>query len=97
MGRRLDRPHGQDGGSIASAEAILRHGGKAQSQRDAYAALSQNQVDDLIQCMNSLVLFPPDDTASTLDPGDPAKPGSPQAGRGSSKLTVWFNDPTDPQ
>jgi hypothetical protein len=47
--------------------------------------------------LNSLALFPPDDTASTLDPGDPTKPNFPQFGHGSIKLTVLFNDPTDPE
>jgi hypothetical protein len=42
-------------------------------------------------------LFPPDDTASTLDPGDPSKPNFPQFGHGSIKLTVLFNDPSDPE
>jgi hypothetical protein len=41
------------------------------------------------------VLFPPDDTASNLDPGDPSAPSFPQFGHGSIKLTVLFNDPTD--
>jgi hypothetical protein len=51
--------------------------------------------DSLISFLNSLVLFPPDDTASTLDPKNPAKPNFPQYGHGSIKLTVLFNDPTD--
>jgi Di-haem oxidoreductase, putative peroxidase len=90
-------PYGHDGRSITLNEVILRHGGEAQAQRDAFAALPDNQSDDLVQFLNSLVLFPPDDTASTLDPGDPTKPGFPQAGHGSIKLTVLFNDPTDPE
>jgi hypothetical protein len=47
--------------------------------------------------LNSLLLFPPDDTASTLDPADPTKGNFPQFGHGSIKLTVLFNDPTDPE
>jgi hypothetical protein len=43
------------------------------------------------------VLFPPDDTASNLDPGDPTKNGFPQFGHGSIKLTVLFNDPAEPE
>jgi hypothetical protein len=42
-------------------------------------------------------LFPPDDTASNLDPADPTKQNFPQFGHGSIKLTVLFNDPTDPE
>src|SRR6266481_1787201 len=90
-------PYGHDGRSITLGEVILRHGGEAQVQRDAFAALTDGQADDLIQFLNSLVLFPPDDTASTLDPGDPTKPGFPQAGHGSIKLGALFNDPTDPE
>ena len=45
--------------------------------------------------LNSLVLFPPDDTASNLDPAVPSKQNFPQFGHGSIKLTVLFNDPTD--
>ena len=47
--------------------------------------------------LNSLVLFPPDDTASNLDPANRAASGFPQVGHGSIKLTVLFNDPTDPE
>jgi len=90
-------PYGHDGRSITLDEVILRHGGEAQISRNAFAALAENQADDLIQFLNSLVLFPPDDTASTLDPGDPTKPGFPQAGHGSIKLGALFNDPTDPR
>ena len=42
-----------------------------------------------------LVLFPPDDTASNLDPGNPAAPGFPQVAHGSIKLGTLFNDPSD--
>jgi hypothetical protein len=45
--------------------------------------------------LNALVLFPPDDTASNLDPGNPSLANFPQFGHGSIKLTVLFNDPTD--
>jgi hypothetical protein len=43
------------------------------------------------------VLFPPDDTASNLDPGEPAQLNFPQFGHGSIKLTVLFNDPAYPE
>lgn len=76
---------------------ILRHGGEAQSSRNAYAALKSSEQVALQTFLNSLVLFPPDDTASNLDPGDPSKQGFPQFGHGSIKLTVLFNDPSDPE
>src|SRR5262245_29478057 len=34
---------------------------------------------------------------SDLNPGSPSTPGFPQAGHGSIKLTVLFNDPSDPE
>ena len=88
-------PYGHDGRSITLNDVILRHGGEAQAARDAFAALKSKDVDDILAFLNSLVLFPPDDTASTLDPGDPTTPNFPQFGHGSIKLGVLFNDPTE--
>jgi mono/diheme cytochrome c family protein len=90
-------PYGHDGRSISLNAVILRHGGEAQASRDAFAALRPSDSSALISFLNSLVLFPPDDTASTLDPGDPTQPNFPQFGHGSIKLTGLFNDPTDPE
>jgi hypothetical protein len=50
---------------------------------------------DILAFLNSLVLFPPDDTASNLDPGNRNTPGYPQFGHGSIRLTVLFNNTTD--
>lgn len=88
-------PYGHDGRSMTLNDVILRHGGEALAARNMYAALSSSNQDSLIAFLNSLVLFPPDDTASNLDPKNPAKPNFPQYGHGSIKLTVLFNDPTD--
>ena len=63
--------------------------------RGRFAALPAAGRDRLLAFLGSLMLFPPDDTASNLDPGDPSEPGFPQFGHGSIKLTVLFNDPTD--
>lgn len=90
-------PYGHDGRSINLMEVILRHGGEAQGARDAFAALTSAQQTRVITFLNSLVLFPPDDTASNLDPGNPTVANFPQFGRGSIKLTVLFNDPSDPE
>ncbi len=90
-------PYGHDGRSITLNDVILRHGGEAQQSRDKYAALGSSGKVALQTFLNSLVLFPPDDTASNLDPGDPTKNYFPQFGHGSIKLTVLFNDPTDPE
>ena len=87
-------PYGHDGRSISLLEVILRHGGEAQSARDAFASLPAPRQQDVIAFLNSLIVFPPDDTASNLDPGDPSMPGFPQFGHGSIRLTVLFNDPT---
>jgi hypothetical protein len=88
-------PYGHDGRSINLREVILRHGGEAQVQRDAFAALPESLRLALLEFLNSLVLFPPDDTASNLDPGDPGAADFPQQGHGSIKLGVLFNDPSD--
>lgn len=90
-------PYGHDGRSINLTEVILRHGGEAQASRDAYAALPEVNKGRLLAFLNSLVLFPPDDTSSNLNPGDPMMPGFPQFGHGSIKLGALFNDPTDPE
>ena len=90
-------PYGHDGRSMTLDDVILRHGGESQASRDAYAALSPRKSAALQAYLNSLVLFPPDDTASNLDPGDSTKPNFPQFGHGSIKLTVLFNDPSDPE
>ena len=89
--------HGHDGRSITLNNVILRHGGDALAARNAFAALRSNDLNNLRVFLNSLVLFPPDDTASNLDPADPTKANFPQFGHGSIKLTVLFDDPTDPE
>jgi len=90
-------PYGHDGRSINLREVILRHGGEAQSQRNAFAALPEASKLALFEFLESLVLFPPDDTASNLDPGDKTTPGFPQKGHGSIRLGALFNDPNDPE
>jgi hypothetical protein len=88
---------GHDGRSNSLDEVILRHGGEAQASRDAYANLAEPESAALQKFLSSLVLFPPDDTASNLDPGDRNVENFPQFGHGSIKLTELFNDPTDPE
>ena len=90
-------PYGHDGRSMTLNDVILRHGGEALTARNAFAALKASDQNALISFLNSLVLFPPDDTASNLDPGNPDAPNFPQFGHGSIKLTVLFNDPSDPE
>jgi len=90
-------PYGHDGRSMTLSDVILRHGGEALAARNQFAALKAGDQSALVAFLNSLVLFPPDDTASTLDPGDPTQNNFPQYGHGSVKLTVLFNDPSDPE
>jgi hypothetical protein len=51
----------------------------------------------LLEFLSTLVLFPPDDTASNLNPGDRGAADFPQFGHGSIALGVLFNDPSDPE
>jgi Di-haem oxidoreductase, putative peroxidase len=90
-------PYGHDGRSINLDEVILRHGGEAMDSRNAFASLEGENREAILAFLNSLILFPPDDTASNLDPGNRQTPNFPQFGHGSIKLTVLFNDPTDPE
>jgi CxxC motif-containing protein (DUF1111 family) len=88
-------PYGHDGRSINLTEVILRHGGEARRARDRFAGLGLGQRHALVDFLGSLVLFPPDDTASNLDPGDRSAPGFPQVQHGSVRLSALFNDPSD--
>ena len=90
-------PYGHDGRSINLDQVILRHGGEAQAARDAYAALGEHEQARVLDFLGTLVLFPPDDTASNLAPADSAAAGYPQYGHGSIRLSVLFNDPADPE
>jgi hypothetical protein len=90
-------PYGHDGRSMTVDDVILRHGGESQASRDRYARLPTPESEALLKFLNTLALFPPDDTASNLDPGNPATPNFPQFGHGSIKLTVLFNNPHDPE
>lgn len=87
-------PYGHDGRSINLDQVILRHGGEAQSARDSYASLSTKRQRQLVSFLQSLVLFPPDDTASNLNPGNPqsTNPQSPSE-HGSIRLPVLFQIP----
>lgn len=88
-------PYGHDGRSVNLTEVILRHGGEAQSARNNFANLSTTNRNLVLEFLNVLILFPPDDTASTLNPGDRSAAGFPQFGHGSIALTVLFNNPAD--
>jgi CxxC motif-containing protein (DUF1111 family) len=88
-------PYGHDGRSINLEEVILRHGGEARASRDAFARLAEPERREVLDFLGTLVLFPPDDTASNLNPGDPA--GNPQdpAGHGTINLGALFQIPEE--
>lgn len=88
-------PYGHDGRSINLTEVILRHGGEAMASRNAFAGLSAAAKAQVFEFLNSLVLFPPDDTASNLDPGNRSAAGFPQNGHGSIALRPLFNNPNE--
>jgi len=88
-------PYGHDGRSDTLEDVILRHGGEATSARDAFAALSPTAKSFVIDFLQSLVLFPPDDTASSLQTINPMAANFPQNGHGAISLTVLFNNTAD--
>jgi CxxC motif-containing protein (DUF1111 family) len=88
-------PYGHDGRSMNLRDVILRHGGEAQTARDRFANAGSTAQRQVVEFLNTLVLFPPDDTASNLQPRAPTTPGYPQFGHGSIRLTALFNDQTD--
>jgi len=64
-------PYGHDGRSINLMEVILRHGGEAEASKRNFAALDDHEQRRILDFLATLILFPPDDTASTLNPGKP--------------------------
>jgi hypothetical protein len=88
-------PYGHDGRSIDLWSVIMRHGGEAKEARDRFARLPEVKQGQVIDFLQTLVLFPPDDTASNLNPGDPQAPNFPQYGHGNIKLPALFNNPSD--
>jgi hypothetical protein len=90
-------PYGHDGRSVNLREVILRHGGEARAARTAFARAPVADQRDVVSFLETLVLFPPDDTASNLNPGDPSHALFPQQGHGNIALGVLFNDPSDPE
>jgi hypothetical protein len=90
-------PYGHDGRSMNLKDVILRHGGEAQLQRDRFTRLIASDQRNVIEFLDTLVLFPPDDIASNLDPGDRAVAGYPQFAHGRINLGALFNNPADPE
>ena len=65
-------PYGHDGRSINLDQVIRRHGGEAERAQRAYLRLRSSDQYAIQAFLQTLVLFPPDDTASNLNPGNPA-------------------------
>jgi hypothetical protein len=89
-------PYGHDGRSMNLEEVILRHGGEAQESRNQFASLNDNDRRKIIEFLDTLMLFPPADTASNLNPGVPGSndPQDPSQ-HGSIDLSVLFTDPLE--
>jgi hypothetical protein len=64
-------PYGHDGRSINLDAVIRRHGGEAARSRQSYERLRDDKRDGILAFLRTLVLFPPDDTASNLNEGNP--------------------------
>jgi len=89
-------PYGHDGRSINLEEVILRHGGEAHASKEAFAQLSEDGRRKVLEFLSTLELFPPDDTASNLNPGHPGtqNPQAP-AQHGSINLGALFRIPSE--
>ncbi len=87
-------PYGHDGRSITLDAVIRRHGGEAAAATRAYVGLGADQQEKIVDFLQTLVLFPPDDTASNLNPGVPSSddPQSP-TNHGSINLGALFQIP----
>ena len=64
-------PYRHDGRSINLEEVILRHGGEAEESKKAFQKLNDRKQEMVLSYLQTLILFPPDDTASNLNPGNP--------------------------
>ena len=89
-------PYGHDGRSITLEDVILRHGGEAASSKATFVALDADSQRKIIEFLGTLVLFPPDDTASNLNPGHPGT-DDPQtlSEHGSIALSALFQIPSE--
>lgn len=91
-------PYGHDGRSVTLDAVIRRHGGEAAAVTRAYTALPAEQQENIVAFLQTLVLFPPDDTASNLNPGVPSS-DDPQTitNHGSINLGALFQIPGEGQ
>ena len=89
-------PYGHDGRSITLEDVILRHGGEAEASKSIFVALNEDNQRMIIEFLQTLVLFPPDDTASNLNAGTPgtSEPQDPTQ-HGSIALSALFQIPSE--
>jgi hypothetical protein len=81
--------------SVNLSDTGLQHGVETFSSPVNFSAFRPFEQDSLIAFLNSLVLFPPDDLTSSIDPTEHIQTNFLQFAYGGIKLTVLFNDPTD--
>ena len=68
-GSANEPPYMHNGRALTLSEAILMHGGEAQTARDAFAASSAPDQADLVEFLKTLQVLPPDATSNeTLGP-----------------------------
>ena len=89
-------PYGHDGRSVTIEDVILRHGGEAAASKATFVSLDDDSQRKIVEFLRTLVLFPPDDTASNLNAGNPSTtdPQDP-AQHGSIALSALFQIPTE--
>jgi len=89
-------PYGHDGRSITLEDVILRHSGEAEASKATFVSLGEDNQRKIVEFLRTLVLFPPDDTASNLNPGNPdtTDPQDP-AQHGSIALSALFQIPAE--
>lgn len=90
-------PYGHDGRSSTLQNVIARHGGEAAQSRANFQNLSEAKQRAVLDFLGTLQLFAPEDTASNLNPKNPADPNYPRRGHGSIKLSPLFNNPAEPE
>ncbi|HKE46593.1 MAG TPA: di-heme oxidoredictase family protein [Rhodanobacteraceae bacterium] len=89
-------PYGHDGRSVTLEDVILRHGGEALASRNRFAAFDDDSRHKILEFLGTLVLFPPDDTASNLNPGNPAGANLQDPSQhGSIALSALFQIPSE--
>lgn len=91
-------PYGHDGRSINLDAVICRHGGEAQAAKQAYVVLKHDDQRRIQEFLQTRVVFPPDDTASNLNPCHPGTNDSRSPGaHGSINLGALFQIDEGPE